>query len=95
MANAASGMATKTVTVIRILPKTLDEVAAFQRTKEAGRKLDLVDPQTGAKYAYTVTGDKTYELCAGFGLAREMKRDLFWNHPAGQHCFKFDAGSPP
>jgi hypothetical protein len=86
---------TKTVTVIRSLPKTLDEVADFQRTKEAGRKLDLVDPQTGAKYAYTVTGDKTYELCATFGLAREKKQDLFWNHPAGKFGYKFDAGSPP
>lgn len=86
---------TKTVTVIRSLPKTLDEVADFQRTKEAGRKLDLVDPQTGEKYAYSVTGNKTYELSATFGLAREKKQDLFWNHPAGKHTFKFDAGSPP
>jgi hypothetical protein len=86
---------TNTVQVFRSLPKTLDEVAAYQATREAGRRLDLVDPQTGEKYAYTVTGDKTYELSATFVLAREKKRDLFWNHPAGKHCFKFNAESPP
>jgi Domain of unknown function (DUF5671) len=86
---------TKTVTVIRTLPKTLDEVAAFRRTKEAGRKLDLVDPRTGAKYAYTITAERTYELCATFELERDQKRDLFWNHPAGEYCYRFDAGSPP
>jgi len=86
---------TNTVKVIRPLPKTLDEVADYQRTREAGRRLDLVDPQTGEKYAYAVTDDKTYELCATFELAREKKRDLFWNHPAGKHCFEFNAESPP
>lgn len=86
---------TNTVRVIRSLPETLDEVAEYQATREAGRRLDLVDPQTGEKYAYTVTGDKTYEVCATFELAREKKRDLFWNHPAGNRCFKFNAESPP
>jgi Domain of unknown function (DUF5671) len=86
---------TKTVTVVRPLPITLDEVAAFQKTREDGRKLDLVDPQTGEKYAYTTTGEKTYELSATFELAREKKQDLFWNHPAGKYTFQFDAGSPP
>lgn len=86
---------TKTVTVIRPLPKTLDEVAEFQKTKVIGRRLDLYDPQTGAKYGYIVTGEKTYELQAGFGMARDKKLDMFWNHPAGAYTFKFDAGSPP
>jgi hypothetical protein len=86
---------TSTVKAIRALPKTLDEVADYQTTHEAGRKLDLVDPQTGEPYGYTVTGEKTYELCATFELAREKKRDLFWNHAAGRHYFKFNAESPP
>lgn len=86
---------TNTVTLIRSLPKTLDEVAEYQRTREAGRRLDLADPRTGERYAYAVTGEKTYELCATFQLAREKKRDLFWNHPAGKHCFNFHAESPP
>lgn len=86
---------TSTVTVIRPLPKTLDEVADYQKKREAGRRLDLADPQTGERYGYTVTGDTTYQLCATFKLARQHKRDLFWNHPAGRHCYKFDAQSPP
>jgi hypothetical protein len=80
---------------IRPLPKTLDEVAEYQRTREGRRRLDLIDPQTGEKYTYTVTGGTTYELCATFSLAREKKRDLVWNHPAGKHCYKFDVESPP
>jgi hypothetical protein len=84
-----------TVKLVRPLPKTLEEVAAYQRTKEMGRRLDLTDPQTGEKFVYTITGEKTYELHATFALPREKKRDLFWNHPAGPQGFKFDAESPP
>jgi hypothetical protein len=86
---------TNTVTVIRALPKTLDEVAGYQATKEAGRRLDVIDPQTGERYTYTVTGEKTYELCATFALPRDKKRDLFWNHRAGSHCYQFSVESPP
>lgn len=86
---------TKTVTMIRALPETLEEVAEYARTKETGRKLDLVDPQTGEKYGYAITGDKTYELSATFALAREKKQTMFWNHPAGGYTFKFHAESPP
>jgi hypothetical protein len=86
---------TNTVTVIRDLPKTIDEIVGYQRTKETGRKLDVVDPQTGSKYGYSVTGAKTYELSATFDLARDRKQDLFWNHPAGRHTFKFNAEAPP
>jgi hypothetical protein len=84
-----------TVKVVRALPKTLDEIADFQRSRQSGVKLNLADPQTGEKYGYTVTGEKTYELSATFDLARERKQDLFWNHPAGKHAFKFNAESPP
>lgn len=86
---------TNTVQVIGPLPKNLHEVAEYKATRAGGRRLDLVDPQTGEDYAYTVTGDKTYELCATFELARERTQDLFWNHAAGKHCFKFNAQSPP
>jgi uncharacterized protein DUF5671 len=86
---------TDTVTAIRALPKTLEDVAEFQRTRQTGRKLDIADPETGDKYGYTVTGDKTYELSATFELPREKKQDLFWNHPAGKHVFKFNVESPP
>ena len=86
---------TNTVTLIRELPKSLEEVAEHTKTQEAGRQLDLADPQTGEKYLYTVTGDKTYELSATFSLAREKQQTLFWNHPAGQHTYRFNAESPP
>jgi hypothetical protein len=86
---------TKKVILDRELPKSLVEVAEYTKTKETGRKLDLEDPQTGEKYLYTITGDKTYELSATFSLAREKKQTLFWNHPAGRHSFKFNAESPP
>jgi hypothetical protein len=86
---------TKKLALDRELPKSLVEVAEYAKTKETGRKLDLEDPQTGEKYVYTVTGDKTYELSAIFSLPREKRQMLFWNHPAGQHSFKFNAESPP
>ena len=83
------------VEMTRALPKTLGEVAEYQANKEVGHRLDLVDPESGEQYAYAVTGDTTYELCATFELARDKKRDLFWNHPAGKHCYQFNAQSPP
>ena len=83
------------VKFVQPLPKSLEEVAEYQRTRESGAALDLSDPTTGEKYDYRATGEKTYELCATFEFARDRKYDLFWNHPAGRHCFKFNAESPP
>jgi hypothetical protein len=83
------------VKFVQPLPKSLEEVAEYQRTRESGAALDLNDPTTGEKYDYRATGEKTYELCATFEFARDRKYDLFWNHPAGRHCFKFNAESPP
>ena len=48
-------------------------------------------PQTGKAYVYTIMGQKTYELGACFDRPREKKHDLFWNHPAGEHSFRFQA----
>ncbi len=86
---------TNTVTVVRALPKTLDEIADYENTRQSGRKLEVADPETGAKYEYRATGDKTYELSATFDSARERRHELFWNHPAGKHAFKFNAELPP
>jgi len=72
------------------LPTTLDEVAEKTRGTRY-TTLDVTDPETGAAYEYKVTGQTTYELCATFGLVREYKTDMFWNHPAGPHCFTIDA----
>lgn len=84
-----------TLEMTRALPKTLEEIAEFQAGKEAGHRLDLVDPETGEQYAYTVTGETTYELCATFRFSRDKKHDMFWNHPEGKHCYQFNTLSPP
>jgi hypothetical protein len=79
----------------RALPATLDEVAAFVETEEYRQQVRLTDPQTGAKYEYRVTGESAFELCATFSLSREEERDMFWNHPAGRHCFTVDVLERP
>jgi hypothetical protein len=49
------------------------------------------DPVTGRPYAYRVTGDATYELCADFERPSQddMTRfaDYTWKHGAGRVCF--------
>ena len=59
------------------------------------QKLSLADPETGVPYGYTVTGETGYQLCAKFSLPRDERFELFWNHPAGEQCFVFDAKHPP
>lgn len=83
------------VIVTRALPRTLDEVAEYQRTRQSVRELNLADPATGEPYAYQVTDATTYELSAQFDLQRDKTQDLFWNHPAGRHGYKFKLQSPP
>lgn len=53
-------------------------------------KLSLNDPGTGEMYEYLPQGT-TYQLCAVFSLTRDQDYDIFWNHPAGRHCFTVDA----
>lgn len=79
----------------RPLPKTLDEIAAFSRTRQYDRELELADPVTAAPYVYRVLDEDRYELCATFDLDRDRNYDLFWNHPAGRHCFIVNLKSPP
>jgi len=77
----------------RRLPATLDELA-----KEAGTNIFSRDPETGAPYEYTVKvvegrarlSNDTYELCAGFRRASEMRGD-FWSHGEGRHCYTITA----
>lgn len=73
------------------LPKTLDEAA----NKARDERLNPRDPETGEPYRYTVTSDTTYELCATFALARDSDSSIFWNHPAGVHCFTINVLDPP
>ena len=62
--------------------------------KERGLRY-AYDPDTGVAYEYRVVDENHYELCATFARRREADRDVFWNHPAGRHCFTFDVRDPP
>lgn len=73
-------------TLPKPLPATLDDVAA----NATYQKVPTTDPETGASYEYTRKGT-SYELCATFSLSLDNSYDIFWNHPAGHHCFTFDA----
>ena len=75
----------------RALPKDLEEV----KREAKYWKISLVDPETGEAYRYAVKTDTTYELCATFSLPRDKSREVFWNHPAGRHCFLIDALDAP
>lgn len=75
----------------RALPASLDEVAAYVRSEQNQRELKLHDPYTGEPYTYRVKSETQYELGATFSLKRELNNNVFWNHPAGLHCFAFDA----
>lgn len=76
------------------LPTTLEEVlekARYQRPS-------ITDPQTGVSYGYgTGYADErgiSFELCATFATVRDQSYDIFWNHPMGEHCFRFDVLDP-
>lgn len=65
---------------------------------EPGRRLSITDPATDAPYAYQITGDRNYRLCAVFttDTAQESRKawiDQNWLHGKGRHCFdrKVDA----
>jgi hypothetical protein len=73
------------------LPKTLEEAARTAR----GERINLRDPETDEPYWYTVKNDSTYELCATFARPRDEDSSVFWNHPAGQHCFTINVLDPP
>ncbi len=73
------------------LPKTLAEVAQRARLE----RIQLHDPETGEPYGYTVKDESTIELCATFTQARDSDASVFWNHPAGAHCFTINLLDPP
>jgi len=73
------------------LPKTLEELARRAR----GQRVELSDPETGEPYGYNVKGESTFEVCAEFMQPRDADYSVFWNHPAGQHCFTIDVLDPP
>jgi len=72
------------------LPKTLEEAAKRARNARVNPR----DPETGEPYAYTVKNETTYELCATFAQRRDWDSRVFWNHPAGAHCFTINVLDP-
>ena len=73
------------------LPKSLEEL----RKRAVYWQIYPRDPQTGEPYTYTVKDEKTFELCTTFSLPRDSNVDVFWNHPAGHHCFSINVLDPP
>jgi hypothetical protein len=76
--------------LLRPLPATLEEVVAAA----THRRPEIRDPETGAAYEYSVQDEARYRLCATFRFERDEAMDPLWNHPAGRHCFEFDALKP-
>jgi len=82
------------------LPETLAELDLRARRGDAVPwALALTDPVTAIPYEYRLVGGTVFEVCARFDLPRNRRWEPFWNHPAGQHCFRLDlldpTGSPP
>lgn len=73
------------------LPKTLQELAERARSE----RIKLNDPESGEPYVYLVKDESTLELCATFTKPRNSDSSVFWNHPAGAHCFKINVLDPP
>lgn len=71
------------------LPATLADVVANAEYN----KPVINDPETAAEYRFEAEG-KTFRLCATFSAAKDLDYDIFWNHPAGEHCYEFDALDP-
>jgi len=74
------------------LPPSLDEAA---RAEVGIAPANLVDPETGAPYAYRTTGWDKYELCALFDGPSDADEDIRWRHGRGRACFDFTAPRPP
>ncbi|MBC7988034.1 MAG: hypothetical protein H7Y19_00415 [Luteimonas sp.] len=60
---------------------------------QPGRRLSIADPVDGSPYAYEVTGNRTFRLCAVFATdtaktfeAPERWTDE-WSHGEGRQCF--------
>ena len=72
-----------------VLPSDLDTLA-----RQPGRRLAIVDPVDGSRYAYEVTGDRAFRLCAVFatdtaavGGDHDVLTADQWLHGAGRQCF--------
>jgi hypothetical protein len=71
------------------LPLALDSAGpAWSRDSSRAR-----DPVTGVPFAYRVTGDSAWELCATFARPGEGNLSTLRNHAAGRQCFQRRIGS--
>ena len=53
-----------------------------------GTSIPETDPDTGAAYEYSTTGERDYSLCATFARSsEEVTFDGRWTHGAGRQCF--------
>ncbi len=78
------------LTLKQPLPASLDDVRVGARQ----RRPRIADPESGAPYEYQVMSESTFRVCATFARVRDNPGDVAWNHPAGRHCFEFDALNP-
>jgi hypothetical protein len=80
----------------KILPSNLNQLDIKDRSA-GGQRSARNDPETDVPYSYQVLNDLRYELCATFSASvakneRNASSDG-WAHPAGRHCFRFNAAS--
>ena len=76
----------------RTLPKPLPVDLQQVAVGASYSKIEMNDPETGIPYVYRPDmAGTTFQLCATFSLVRDQDYDIFWNHPAGEKCFGFDA----
>jgi len=73
------------------LPATLPDAVERARVE----RIKLNDPETGEPYRYLAKSESSFELCATFTTARDSDDSVFWNHPAGEHCFTINVLDPP
>jgi hypothetical protein len=79
------------------LPASLEQALTAM---PGGPGVRLADPETGVPYAYAVMDSAAFTLCATFASADSVgpwgeQADPFWRHPAGEHCFRFQAPRRP
>lgn len=79
----------------KALPTDLGTLA-----QEDGWDIAAHDPESGLSYPYRVTGERSFELCATFGMElpdqflvpiESTSRGGMWAHGRGAHCFALEA----
>lgn len=76
-----------------VLPAPLPRDLMAVASSATQQKIRITDPSTGTPYRYVIKGTN-FSLCATFDLVSDQNYNIFWNHPAGEKCFEFDALDP-